>query len=73
MNTFGLYREPRLDATRAADSLPTPNDTASMRPRPALQAATGGITPAVDPHSVAVHRGGRNRKSPRRSSHPKTT
>jgi phosphatidylserine/phosphatidylglycerophosphate/cardiolipin synthase-like enzyme len=42
-----------LGSTPAADSLPTPNDTSSARSRPALQAATGGIAPAVGPHSVA--------------------
>jgi phosphatidylserine/phosphatidylglycerophosphate/cardiolipin synthase-like enzyme len=43
-----------LGATPAAESLPTPNDTASTRVRPGLQAATGGVTPAVGPHSVAA-------------------
>jgi len=46
-----------LGSTSAADSVPTPNDTASARARPALQAATGGITPAIGPHSVAARRG----------------
>ncbi|MBV9559384.1 MAG: hypothetical protein JOY90_02815 [Bradyrhizobium sp.] len=45
-----------LGATPAADALTTPNDNAAARPRPALQAATGGITPAVGPHSAAAHR-----------------
>jgi phosphatidylserine/phosphatidylglycerophosphate/cardiolipin synthase-like enzyme len=54
-----------LGSTPAADSLPTPNDTASVRTRPALQASTGGITPAVGPHSVAIHRGRQTRKPPR--------
>ncbi len=44
-----------LGATPAADALTTPNDSAVARPRPALQAATGGITPAVGAHSVAAH------------------
>ena len=52
-----------LGATPAADALTTPNDSASVNPRPALQAATGGITPAVGPHSVA-HRGSRPHKPP---------
>ena len=47
-----------MGSTPAAESLPTPNDTSSVRARPALQAATGGITPATGPHSVAIHRGG---------------
>ena len=46
-----------LGATPAADALSTPNDTAIVRPRPALQAETGGITPAVGPHSVAARHG----------------
>src|SRR5271166_513666 len=62
-----------LGSTPAADSLPTPNDTASVRTRPALQAATGGITPAVGPHSVVAHRGGQTPKSARRASRRKTT
>jgi phosphatidylserine/phosphatidylglycerophosphate/cardiolipin synthase-like enzyme len=60
-----------LSATPAADSLPTPNDTASVRTRPALQAATGGITPAVGPHSIAAHRGARSRKPTSRTGHRK--
>lgn len=44
-----------LGATPAADALTTPNDTAVARPRPALQAKTGGITPAIGPHSAASH------------------
>ena len=62
-----------LSATPAADSLPTPNDTASVRTRPALQAATGGITPAVGPHSVAAHRGARSRKPTSRTGHRKSS
>ena len=62
-----------LGSIPAADSLPTPNDTASVRTRPALQAATGGITPAVGPHSVVAHRGGQTPKSARRASRRKTT
>lgn len=61
-----------LGSTPAADSLPTPNDTASVRARPALQAATGGITPAVGPHSV-VQRGGQTRKPRRRTTRQKNT
>lgn len=61
-----------LGSTPAADALPTPNDTASVRTRPALQAATGGIAPAVGPHSVVTHRGGQTRKPPRQTSRRKT-
>ena len=42
-----------LAATPAADALPTPNDDNVARPRPALQAETGGITPAIGAHSAA--------------------
>jgi phosphatidylserine/phosphatidylglycerophosphate/cardiolipin synthase-like enzyme len=45
-----------LGATPAAEALPTPNDDGSARVRPALQAATGGVTPAVGRHSAAPHR-----------------
>jgi phosphatidylserine/phosphatidylglycerophosphate/cardiolipin synthase-like enzyme len=51
-----------LGATPSADALPTPND-ASLRARPALQAATGGLAPAIGPHSTAAHRGAPKRKS----------
>jgi phosphatidylserine/phosphatidylglycerophosphate/cardiolipin synthase-like enzyme len=44
-----------LGATPATDALTTPNDAAVARPRPALQAKTGGITPAIGPHSAALH------------------
>ena len=57
-----------LGATPAGDALPTPNDTGSVRARPALQAATGGITPAVGPHSVAARRGGKTSKPHRQTS-----
>lgn len=49
-----------LGATPAGDALATPNDATIARARPALQAETGGITPAVGQHSVAagkVHHG----------------
>jgi phosphatidylserine/phosphatidylglycerophosphate/cardiolipin synthase-like enzyme len=62
-----------LSSTPAADALPTPSDTASVRTRPALQAATGGIAPAVGPHSVVAPRGGQTRKPPRQTSRRKTT
>src|SRR5271157_3524134 len=62
-----------LGATPAADALATPNDTASARARPALQAETGGITPAIGAHSVAAHAGGQTPKSARRASRRKTT
>ena len=44
-----------LSATPAADALATPNDAGAVRARPALQAETGGITPAIGPHSAASH------------------
>jgi hypothetical protein len=40
-----------LAATPSADALPTPGGDASTRERPAMQAATGGVTPAVGPHA----------------------
>jgi phosphatidylserine/phosphatidylglycerophosphate/cardiolipin synthase-like enzyme len=43
-----------LAATPAANALPTPSDTGSARSRPALQAQTGGVSPAVGPHAVAA-------------------
>ncbi len=43
-----------LGAIPAADSLPTPNDAAAARPRPALQQQTGGLSPGVGPHSAAA-------------------
>jgi len=57
-----------LGSTPAADSLPTPNDFASVRTRPSLQAVTGGITPAVGPHSVLANRDRRTGKASRRKS-----
>jgi phosphatidylserine/phosphatidylglycerophosphate/cardiolipin synthase-like enzyme len=51
-----------LGATPASDALPTPNDSGSARLRPALQAATGGVTPATGPHSVSAAHRGRPRK-----------
>jgi phosphatidylserine/phosphatidylglycerophosphate/cardiolipin synthase-like enzyme len=60
-----------LGATPAADSLPTP-DAASTRVRPALQAETGGVAPAVGPHSVAaVGRSTRGSKPVRRPARAK--
>jgi phosphatidylserine/phosphatidylglycerophosphate/cardiolipin synthase-like enzyme len=56
-----------LSATPAADSLPTPNDTASTRARPGMQAATGGVSPATGPHSVANKPG----KAARKHAKPK--
>jgi phosphatidylserine/phosphatidylglycerophosphate/cardiolipin synthase-like enzyme len=55
-----------LGATPAADALPTPNDSAVTRPRPALQAQTGGISPAIGAHSVA-HAKSRARKPAHRA------
>ncbi len=42
-----------LAASPAADALPTPNVDGSTRARPALQAQTGGLSPANGPHSAA--------------------
>jgi phosphatidylserine/phosphatidylglycerophosphate/cardiolipin synthase-like enzyme len=42
-----------LGATPSANALPTPNDDGSTRARPALQAQTGGLSPANGPHSAA--------------------
>jgi phosphatidylserine/phosphatidylglycerophosphate/cardiolipin synthase-like enzyme len=60
-----------LGATPAADSLPTSNDSGSTRARPALQAQTGGVSPAVGAHSAARQRGGAHKtqhKAVRRKS-----
>ena len=54
-----------LGATPAADALTTPNESASVRPRPALQAKTGGVTPAIGPHSAAAHRARPANQNPR--------
>lgn len=40
-----------LAATPAGDALPTPTDDTTARQQPALQSATGGVTPAVGPHA----------------------
>jgi phosphatidylserine/phosphatidylglycerophosphate/cardiolipin synthase-like enzyme len=46
-----------LGATPSVAALPTPNDDGSTRTRPALQAQTGGLSPANGPHSAAhAHR-----------------
>jgi hypothetical protein len=42
-----------LAASPSTEALPTPNVEASTRERPALQAQTGGLSPAVGPHSAA--------------------
>jgi len=62
-----------LGAKPAADALPTPNDFASARVRPGLQNATGGVTPAVGPHSTITHRVGQPRKQRRRIRRQKAT
>jgi phosphatidylserine/phosphatidylglycerophosphate/cardiolipin synthase-like enzyme len=62
-----------LGATPAGDALPTPNDTGSVRARPALQAVTGGITPAVGPHSVAARHGRKIPKLHRQTSRRRKT
>ena len=46
-----------LGAVPSADALPTPNEDGSTRARPALQAQTGGLSPANGPHSAARRRG----------------
>src|SRR5208282_486310 len=58
-----------LSATPAADSLTTPNDSDAVRHRPALQAKTGGITPAIGAHSVAAQAGGAHKKPPHATTH----
>jgi hypothetical protein len=40
-----------LGATPAAEALPSPAGDATTRARPAIQAATGGVSPAVGPHA----------------------
>jgi phosphatidylserine/phosphatidylglycerophosphate/cardiolipin synthase-like enzyme len=60
-----------LGATPAADAVPTPNDTASVRVRPGLQATTGGVTPAVGPHSTVAHRASQTRKQRSRTGRQK--
>ena len=45
-----------LSATPAAEALPAPAGDATTRARPAIQAATGGVTPAVGPHALAHKR-----------------
>ena len=60
-----------LGATPAADAVPTPNDTASVRVRPGLQTATGGVTPAVGPHSTVGHRASQTRKQRSRTGRKK--
>jgi phosphatidylserine/phosphatidylglycerophosphate/cardiolipin synthase-like enzyme len=50
-----------LSATPAADALPTPVVSASTRSRPAIQAQTGGMSPAVGPHAAAVRRAPRKK------------
>jgi hypothetical protein len=54
-------------ATPAAEGLASPDDTASARLCPVLQAAAGGSTPAVGPHSVSARRrtANRNRRNAR--------
>ena len=52
-----------LGATPMADALPTPSDS-STRQRPALQAETGGISPAVGPNAAAAHPAATRRGKP---------
>src|SRR6185312_5102257 len=44
-----------LAASPSSDAVPAPGDIASTRVRAGLQRATGGVTPAIGPHSV-MHR-----------------
>ncbi|MHC2437472.1 phospholipase D-like domain-containing protein [Bradyrhizobium sp. USDA 4451] len=54
-----------LSATPAAEALPTPVDQSSTRVRPGLQAAVGGVAPAIGPHARAPHRqGGATKHNP---------
>ena len=50
-----------LSATPAAEALPAPAGDATTRARPAIQAATGGVTPAVGPHALAHKRRARSK------------
>jgi phosphatidylserine/phosphatidylglycerophosphate/cardiolipin synthase-like enzyme len=59
-----------LRAVPAADALPTPNEDGSTRARPALQAQTGGLSPANGPHSAARRRSARKPSHGR--AHPKS-
>ncbi|RFB76311.1 phospholipase D-like domain-containing protein [Methylovirgula sp. 4M-Z18] len=56
-----------LAATPSADALPTPDGGATTRERPAMQAATGGLTPAVGQHALsrkhASQKHGKRRKT----------
>jgi len=51
-----------LAANPAADALPTPDPDASTRRQPAMQAATGGVAPAVGPHSHGRPKGSQGAK-----------
>jgi hypothetical protein len=53
-----------LGANPLGNALPTPHDNGSTRARPALQAQTGGVSPAIGPHAVKSSRRSRtNRKA----------
>ena len=61
-----------LGAIPMADALPTPNDDASTRSRPELQRLTGGVSPAVGPHSASKpgsHVAAGAKQVPRRRRH----
>jgi hypothetical protein len=47
-----------LMASPAADALPTPTDQTSTRALPGVQAAVGGVAPAVGPHARGSRRRG---------------
>ena len=51
-----------LGATPAASAVTTPTDTGSARAQPALQKATGGVTPAVGPHARPARGGGKTKR-----------
>jgi hypothetical protein len=59
-----------LSATPATEALAIPNDT-STRSRPALQAATGGLSPALGPHSIAGRKRSHTNRSLKRSAGPR--
>jgi phosphatidylserine/phosphatidylglycerophosphate/cardiolipin synthase-like enzyme len=55
-----------LGASPSTEALPTPNVDTSTRARPALQAETGGLSPAAGPHSAADKGGARPAKTRKR-------
>ncbi|MGY4478724.1 phospholipase D-like domain-containing protein [Bradyrhizobium sp. USDA 3364] len=51
-----------LAASPASEALPTPVDQTSTRARPGIQAAVGGVAPAIGPHARAPGRKGDSAK-----------